>query len=149
SRRANKAAQGTVPLRVPPCTGPLARLSYTESLDPIAFAEAAEQEALSHVRIYLSGMTDAANITLQMLRLWNSRWQMTVGASSKAIKSAQSGKAIIGIKGLPQVRNSAGQIQELMKEVGFGPKTIAQAASVSAIVVSAAHMISAADIART
>jgi hypothetical protein len=47
------------------------------------------------------------------------------------------------------VRAKTGQITELMKGVGPGRKAIAGAAAASTIIVSAAHMISAADLART
>jgi hypothetical protein len=41
---------------VPPCTGPIKKLSFVQSLDPVLFAEAAEEEALAHARIHLRGL---------------------------------------------------------------------------------------------
>lgn len=148
------APMGIVP--VPPCAGPLARLSFVQSLDPVRFAEAAEEEALAHARVQLRDLiADGTTVTLQVLRQWAAQSEMVVAASAGATKAMRTGAAVIRPHGLtnrllPQVMDSkTGHIREVMKEVGRGRKAIAGAAAVSMIVVSAAHMISAADLART
>jgi hypothetical protein len=148
-RGANSPAPVEI-VSVPPCTGPIKKLSFIQSLDPVLFAEAAEEEALAHARAHLRGLiADGTVITLQSLRQWRAGSEMLVAASAEATKAARTGAAIIGEKGLPLVRGKTGQFWEVMKEVGPGRKAIAGAAAVSTIVVSAAHMISAADLART
>lgn len=139
----------------PPCAGPIARLDFVQSLDPARFAEAAEQEALVYARLHLSHLVDAASITLQTLRQWGSHSEMLVGASAEVAKAMRTGAAVFQQHGpsgrlLPHVMNRAtGQAMEVMKEVGVGRKVIAGAAAASTIVVSAAHMIATADLART
>ena len=49
---------------VPPCAGPIARLSFVQSLDPVRFAEATEEEALAHARAHLRDLIDGTTITL-------------------------------------------------------------------------------------
>jgi hypothetical protein len=142
------APVGIVP--APPCVGPIARLSFVQSLNPVLFAEAAEEEVLAHARVHLRDLiADGTVITLQTLRQWGARSEMVVAASAEATKAARPGATVIGEKGLPFVRGKTGQFREVMKEVGRGRKAIAGAAAVSTIVISAAHMISAADLART
>ena len=142
------APVGIVP--APPCVGPIARLSFVQSLNPVLFAEAAEEEVLAHARVHLRDMiADGTVITLQNLRQWGARSEMVVAASAEATIAARTGATVIGDKGLPFVRGKTGQFREVMKEVGRGRKAIAGAAAVSTIVISAAHMISAADLART
>ena len=135
---------------VPPCTGPIGRLSFVQSLDPVRFAEAAEEEALAHARVHLRDLVaDGTTITLQSLRQWGAGSEMVVAASAEATKAARTGAAVIGKKGLPFVRGKTGRFREVMKEVGGGRKAAAGVAAATTIVVSAAHMISAADLART
>jgi hypothetical protein len=144
----SSAPVGIVP--VPPCAGPLVRLSFVQSLDPVLFAEAAEEQALAHVRVHLRNLVaDGTTITLQTLRQWGARSEMVVAASAEATKAARTGAAVIGKKGLPFVRDKTGQFREVMKAVGSGRKAVGGVAAATTIVVSAAHMISAADLART
>ena len=80
---------------------------------------------------------------------------MVVEASSKATKAMRTGAAVLqqhqaSARLLPHVVDSkSGQALEVMKEIGAGRKLIAGAAAASTIVVSAAHMIATADLART
>lgn len=80
---------------------------------------------------------------------------MAFEALAKATKAIRAGTAFIPRHGLtnrllPQVMDrETGKILEKMKEVGFGRKAIASGPAVFTIIVSAAHMISAADLART
>jgi hypothetical protein len=94
-------------------------------------------------------IADGTTITLQILRQWGARSEMVVAASAEATKAARTGAAVIGKKGLPFVRGKTGQFREVMKGVGSGRKAVAGVAAATTIVVSAAHMISAADLART
>jgi hypothetical protein len=80
---------------------------------------------------------------------------MVVTASGKATKALRAGTAAYQRHGatgrfLPHVMDrGSGQAMEVMKEVGGVRKAIQGAAAISTIVVSAAHMIAAADLART
>jgi hypothetical protein len=145
-----RGADSTAPVgivSVPPFAGPIARLSFVQSLDPVLFAEAAEEEALAHARVHLRDLiADGTVITLQFIRQWHARSEMVVAAS----KAMRTGAAVIGKNGLPLVTDSkTGKILGIMKEVGGGRKAVAGVAAATTIVVSAAHMISAADLART
>ncbi len=139
-----------------PCAGPIARLEFEDSLKPELFAKAAEEESLAQAQSYLRGMIpDAAVATLQGLRLWLAQSNLVVAASPEATKALQAGTAYI------QRHNESGRllghvvdresrkIIEVMKEVGRGRKIVEGVAMVSTIAVSAAHMISSADLART
>jgi hypothetical protein len=144
------------PMRVEPWGGPIARLDFRQSLDPEMFAHAAEQEALSYARLHLRDLlADGTVITLQSLRQWAAGTEMVVGASAEATAALRSGAAVLQQHGastrlLPHVADSkTGQMMEVMKEVGAGRKLVAGAAAASTIIVSAAHMIATADLART
>jgi hypothetical protein len=116
----------------------------------VLFATAAEEESLAHAKHHLRDLVaDGTVITLQILRQWGARPEMVVAASAEATKAARMGAAVIGKNGLPFVRGKTGQFREVMKEVGGGRKAVAGVAAATTIIVSAAHMISAADLART
>ena len=138
------------------CAGPIARLDFAQSLDPGLFARAAEEEALAYAEVHLRNfIADGTTITLQTLRQWAAQSEMVVAASAEAMKALQTGTAVIQRHGssrrlLPHVMDrKSGQALEVMKEVGYGRKAIAGAAAASTIIVSAAHMIATADLART
>ena len=137
------------------CAGPIGRLDFAASLDSDRFAEAAENGALEYVRRNLGErLADGTVITLQVLQQLVARSDMVVAASREATKALRAGAAVIQRHGpsgrqLPHVVDlKTGKALEVMKEVRFGRKALAGAAAASAIVVSAAHMISAADLAR-
>jgi hypothetical protein len=137
------------------CSGPIVRLDFAQSLDPTQFAKAAEEEALAYASVHLRDViADGTTITLQALRQWAAQPELLVGASAGATKAIRTGAAVIQRHGsstrlLPHVIDrQSGQMLEVMKEVGYGRKAITGAAAVSTIVVSAAHMIATADLAR-
>ncbi len=139
-----------------PWAGPIARLDFSQSLDPVRFAHAAEQEALSYARLHLRDLlADGTVITLQSLRQWAAGAEMVVGASAEATAAMRSGAAVLQQLGastrlLPHVANiKTGQMLGVMKEVGSGRKLVAGTAAASTIIVSAAHMIATADRARS
>ena len=139
-----------------PCAGPIARLSFEQSLDSELFAQAAEDDALDHARYGLGNVIgNAATLTLQGLQLWLSKSKMVVGASPEALKALRDGTAYIqqhikSGRGLPHiVDRKTGKIIEVMKGVGQGEKLVAGAAAAAALVVVVAHMISSADLARS
>lgn len=145
-----------VPEPSPPWGGPIARLDFTQSLDPDIFARAAEEEALSYAQLHLRDLfADGAVITVQSLRAWSAAAEMVVGASAQATVALRSGAAVLQKHGasarlLPHVADSrTGQILEVMKEVGPGRKVITATMAASTIIVSAAHIIATADLART
>lgn len=153
-RRRNASPAGAA-VAINPCAGPLARLDFAQSLDPVAFADAAEAEAVDYAGAHLAGhLADGTTMTLQVLKELATRSQLLVGASPEATKALRAGTAAIQkftVDGrhLPHVVDKNGQIIEVMKEVRYGRKAIAGAAAASAIIVSAAHMIATADLART
>ena len=64
-RDSEVSARGIIPL----CGGPIMRLSFAESLHPIRFAEAAEEETLAYVNLHLRDLiADSAVVTVQTLR---------------------------------------------------------------------------------
>ncbi len=139
-----------------PCAGPIARLDFAESLDPVLFAQAAEEETLAYVRAHFPDMVaGGANITLQTLRQWGASSEMLVTASAETTKALRAGTAVHQIHGQSQrllphiVDGKTGRTLEVMKEVGYGRKAISGAAAACTILISAAHMIATADLART
>jgi len=132
------------------------RLDFRQSLDPSQFAKAAEEETLAYAKTHLRDfVADGATITLQMLRQLAAQSEMVVAASKEATQAMRAGAAVIQRHGLSKrllphvIDRKTGQAVEVMKEVGYGRKVIAGAAGASTIVVSAAHMIATADLART
>lgn len=141
---------------IKPCAGPMARLDFAQSLDPIAFATAAEAEAVAYAGVHLAGhLADGTTITLQFLKELATRSQLLVGASPEATQALRAGTAVIQKfnadgRFLPHVADAKnGRVIEVMKEAGYGRKAIAGAAAASAIIVSAAHIIATADLARS
>jgi transposase len=137
------------------CAGPIRELDFIESLNPHRFAEAAEKEALTYARSLLKDyLADGTVLTLQLLREYGARFEMVVEATAETAKALRNGAAIVPIHGLtgrllPQAINrNTGRNLELFKEIGGTRKAITAAAAVSTIIVSAAHMIAAADLSR-
>src|SRR6185312_5366833 len=156
--RRPRSAMASTPGNIPalPCAGPIMRLDFRQSLDPSQFAKAAEEETLAYAKTHLRDfVADGATITLQMLRQLAAQSEMVVAASKEATQAMRAGAAVIQRHGLSKrllphvIDRKTGQAVEVMKEVGYGRKVIAGAAGASTIVVSAAHMIATADLART
>jgi hypothetical protein len=138
-----------------PFSGPLARLDFNQSLDPVLFAEAAEEETMAYVKLHLrDNFADAATLTLQSLRQLLARSELVVGASDAGAKALLSGAAKLQVhketgRVLPYLVDSkTGEVNEFMKGVGSGRRFVSNAAAVSTIAVSVAHIIATADIAR-
>ena len=138
-----------------PFAGPLARLDFAQSLDPVLFAQAAEEEAVAYASFQLRNLVpDATSLTLQLLRQWNAQSEIVAAPSPEAWRAIRAGTAIFQRHRASNQRlahvvaTKGGRVQEVLKHVGTGRKAIAGAAAVSTIVVSAAHMIAAADLAR-
>jgi len=155
-RRSKEAGTGHEFIGLIQCAGPIARLEFEDSLKPELFARAAEEESLAQAQSYLRGMVpDAAVATLQGLRSWLSQSDLVVAASPEATRALREGTAYIqrhsesGRLLGHVVDRDSGKIIEVMKEVGRGRKVIEGIAVASTIAVSAAHMISSADLART
>ncbi len=155
-RRPKEAGTGHEFIGVIQCAGPIARLEFEDSLKPELFARAAEEESLAQAQSYLRGIVpDAAVATLQGLRSWLSQSDLVVAASPEATRVLREGTAYIqrhsesGRLLGHVVDRDSGKIIEVMKEVRRGRKVIEGIAVASTIAVSAAHMISSADLART
>jgi hypothetical protein len=149
------AAPSKTFVRILPCGGPIVRLDFAQSLDPMRFAQAAEEEALAYASRNLRDyIADGTTITLQLLRQLVGRSDITVMPSATGKAAVQTGKAVfqwdlLGRR-LPHLADAeSGKIVEVLKEVGAGRKAMAGFAAATTIIVSAAHMIATADLART
>jgi hypothetical protein len=143
-------------LVAPPSGGPILRLDFSQSFDPEEFARAAEDEALSHVKLQLGNyFADGTNLTLQTLRQVLASSEMTVRVSSERAAAIAKGTAKFqehaasGRRLSTVVDRKTGKILEQAKEIGNGRKLVGGLAAASTIVVSAAHLIATADLART
>ncbi len=151
--RTTQSSPALVP--APVCGGAVVRLEFTQSLDPALFAQASDEEVLAFANANLRDLVaDGSNITLQLLREWAARYDVTVAPSAAGRVALRAGRAVIQRHSsgrlFPHLVNSESrQITEVMKEVGGARKVLAGAAAASTIVVSAAHMIATADLART
>jgi hypothetical protein len=141
-------------LEPPSCAGLLVRLTFAQSLDPAHFLNATEDEFQSSIKPFLERFgVDGANLTLQTVRALGTNVELLVSASPEATKKLLEGTAELlahGASGrmLPSVRDLAtGRVIEQLKEVGTARRLITGATALSSIAVSAAHVISTADIA--
>lgn len=130
------------------------RLSFRESLNPEKFAEASSDSALSDINCTLRRYAgDGVVITLQSVRLNRSKYEMVCSATKAGEVLWKGGKADLVRDGvqdaMPILRDvKTGKIIETMKEAKSA-KALAKVASLSTMVVGAAHIISGADIANT
>lgn len=130
------------------------RLSFRESLNPEKFAEASSDSALSDINRTLRRYAgDGVVITLQSVRLNRSKYEMVCSATKAGEVLWKGGKADLVRDGvqdaMPILRDvKTGKILETMKEAKSA-KALAKVASLSTMVVGAAHLISGADIANT
>jgi hypothetical protein len=137
----------------PAALGPVARLTFTESLDPQRFATAAEAVAQEVLTALWRSALDGANVTLNGVRLLSSRAEMIVTASRNGRALIESGVATVprhaaSARLLPSVADpKTGKIFELMKEAPAA-RRFAQLTALSSMVVGAAHIIASADIAK-
>lgn len=138
----------------PAFVGPVARLSFTESLDPELFSGAAKTAAIESLKTHWQGVLgDGATVSLNGLRLLSSNAEMVVSISAKGGKLITRGLVSIprhATSGrlLPIVTDQkTGRIIEVMKEARAA-KRLTQLTALSSVVVGAAHLIASADIAR-
>jgi hypothetical protein len=131
----------------------ITRLSFDESLDLEKFACASQEAALSDLnRRLMSSAPDGLVIAVNGLQLAESGVNMVVSASKGGQKLLQDGVAVISRtatkQSLPVIRGvKDGRILEMMKEAR-GAQALGRLASLGAVIVGAAHIISGADIAR-
>jgi hypothetical protein len=136
-----------------PTDNVITRLDFEESLDLEKFAGASKEAALSDLnRRLMSSAPDGLVIAVNGLNLTGSGVDMMVSVSKDGKKLLADGVAVIsrtGSKqGLPVIRGvKDGRILEMMKEAK-GAQAMTRLASLGAMVVGAAHIISGADIAR-
>ena len=136
-----------------PLDNVITRLSFDESLDLDKFAGASQESALSDLnRRLMSSAPDGLVIAVNGLQLAQSGVNMMVSVSKDGQKLLQEGVAVISRtaskQGLPVIRGvKDGRILEMMKEAR-GAQALGRLASLGAVVVGAAHIISGADIAR-
>jgi HAMP domain-containing protein len=130
------------------------RLSFRESLDPEKYAEASRASALYDINRELArNAADGVVVTLQSAKLLKSGAEVVVSASKAGKELLKAGKAELvrdGVQNaMPLLRDvKTGKIIETMKEAKSA-KALAKVASLSTMVVGAAHIISGADIANT
>jgi hypothetical protein len=136
-----------------PVDNVITRLSFEESLDSVQFANASQESALSFINRTLAARSgDGIAVTVSGISLWQSFVTMTVSASKNGQALLDDGGAAIARhssgKALPLLRDAkTGQWVEVMKEAK-GAKAMARLASLSTVLVGAAHIVSGADIAK-
>ena len=136
-----------------PTDNVITRLNFEESLDSEQFATASQESAQSDInRRLAASAADGMIIVLNGLSLHESMVTMTVSASKGGQILVKEGAASIARNAsgnaLPMVKDvNTGQWVEMMQEAK-GAETMARLASISTAIVGAAHIISAADIAK-
>src|SRR5579883_1747031 len=82
-RRTRTTQSSTALVPAPVCGGAVVRLEFTQSLDPALFAQASDEEVLAFANANLRDLVaDGSNITLQLLREWAARYDVTVAPSA-------------------------------------------------------------------
>lgn len=136
-----------------PLDNVITRLGFEESLDLEKFAGASEDSALSDLnRRLMASAPDGLVISINGLQLAKSGVNMMVSVSKDGQKLLQDGVAVISRNAsqqrLPMIRGvKDGRILDMMTEAK-GAQALGRLASLGAVVVGAAHIISGADIAR-
>lgn len=148
-------------------SAPIRELTFEDSLDPIKFASAAERQALKIGRLYFPefqafdpqaasrgiGAADATNLGLNALRQMLGRFEMVVEPTAEGKRALAAGQATVAARKtgekFGQLRDVNGKIFENMREVGGWKKALRITGSTTTLIVSLAHLISAADLART
>ncbi len=130
------------------------RLSFRDSLNAEKFIKASRDSSLSEInRALAENAGDGIAITVNAVKLTKSSAEMVVTATKNGQELLKQETAVIARdaagKALPMLKNvKTGKIMENMKEAASA-KTLAKVASLSTMVVGAAHIISGADIANT
>ena len=134
--------------------GPIHTLTFSESLDPQKFAEASRQSVMMELEEALRDVAaDGVTFAINGLRLAQSGSELIVSASAKG--QALLRKGVVRVprhapsgRLLPQlVDDTTGKVSEILKEAR-GARRLAKLASLSSMIVGAAHMIASADIAK-
>jgi len=128
-------------------------LNFTESLDPVRFANASYEHTLNDInRELASRSADGVVVVIQSLVLNHSGVQMTVSASMNGQQLISEGKAVIARhasgRTLPILKDlQTGRIIEQMKGVPTA-RVLSRVGAMSAMIVGAAHIIAGADISK-
>ena len=138
----------------PQFDSPVTRLTFEESLNPTSFAEAAESAAKSALSNLLERHGgDGFQFALQSVRLTQQGPEMIVSVSARGQTLLKKGVVTYPIHKLsgvriPQIVDArTGQVVEKLKEIPVANIT-SKLATVSGAVVSAAHLIAGADLAK-
>jgi hypothetical protein len=133
---------------------PIRRLTFEESLVPDLFDSAARQSALSRLtEVVQANAADGISVTVNSVRFVGSRVEMLVKASTHGDAMMREGTAIISRTeitglGLPIIRDvKTGKVLEVMKEARV-TSTVSRVANLATVAISAAHIISGADISK-
>jgi hypothetical protein len=133
---------------------PVTRLTFQESLDPNRFAEVSIASAKASLARALASRTgDGVTVTIQSVRLLKQGAEMIVSASDSGRELLYEGKPLIpfhtasGAR-LPLLMDArTGKIIEQLKEIPISTLT-SKLASISSVVVGAAHLVAGADLAK-
>lgn len=118
--------------------------------EPARFAEALDQTLADNInrRLWGIGIGDTGNIIVQAVSIAASHGTCTVAFSLEGQRLLDIGRAtIMGNGARPTLLDASGKIIENARIVSF-PRCMQALASVSSIVVSAAHIISSANLAQ-
>lgn len=144
----------SLPELSPKFDSPITRLTFQESLHPQSFAGAAESAATTSLSNLLDqSVGDGVQLALQSVRLTQQGAEMVVSASIHGQKLLDKGLVRYPLhklsgKRLPQLVDArTGQVVEKLKEIPVSNIT-SKLATVSGAVVSAAHLIAGADLAK-
>lgn len=156
ARTADEQAAAIAALREsgPSFDSPVTRLTFQESLDPDRFAEVSTASAkASLARVLASSTADGVVVTIQSVRLLKQGAEMIVSASASGRELLREGRAVIpfhtasGAR-LPLLTDvRTGKIVEQLKEMPVSTLT-SKLASISSVVVGAAHLVAGADLAK-
>jgi hypothetical protein len=156
SRAADTQATAIAALREPGprFDSPVTRLTFQESLDPARFAEVSTASATASLARVLANRTgDGVVITAHSVRLLRQGAEMTVSASASGRELLREGEALIpfhttGGARLPLLTDTrTGKIIEQLKGMPISTLT-SKLASISSVVVGAAHLVAGADLAK-
>jgi len=153
NRRLSVSPKETLVDTVPAEDNVLTRLTFEESFDIDLFARASSESALNQLNAVLADqLGDGITMTVNGVRLVQSGTEMTFNLSRQGQDTLKAGTAVFARHGtsgrtLPFIQEvTTGKAVEMLKGAS-GAKALARLASLSSMVVGAAHIISGADIA--
>jgi hypothetical protein len=153
TRRSMESVAATIVKQGPRFDSPLARLTFTESLDPRRFAEASTAAAKASLTNSLeSRAADGIVLSIQSIRLIQQGAEMIVSASAAGRQLLTETRAVIPYSAngarLPLLTDKrTGRVIEQLKETQISTIT-SRLASVSTMALAAAHLVAGADIAK-